>query len=476
MTHALIGLALALAAFAVRSASVNRLVRRRLWLSIALLITYAGLNLVLLLPQTAAYGPRLQSIEQLLIFLALINALVYVAINPLREDRVPDRFPSILQDAIVVGLLVVLATFVFPEKLLTTSAVGAVVIGFALQDTLGNMFAGLAIQVEKPFLVGHWVKVGGFEGRVQEVTWRATKLRTKSGSLAVVPNNIVSRDAVTNYSEPALPNRLEVEVGATYLRPPNEVKAALREALAQAPVVLSDPPPDVLLVDFGSSAIVYRVRFWVSDFERDEAARDQVRSAIYYALDRHGIEIPWPIQVEYSRQERPADTPANAQARADVLRAVAVLAPLSDAERMTLAGASRERLFAGGEAIVREGDAGRSLFVIRDGAVRVSVEPGDREVARLERGAYFGEMSMLTGDRRTATVTAVADCRVLEITDEVFRPIAEGNPGVIEQIGRLALDRRKGLQETRDAAVAAHAQIETPVSLASRIRRFLRLE
>jgi CRP-like cAMP-binding protein len=84
-------------------------------------------------------------------------------------------------------------------------------------------------------------------------------------------------------------------------------------------------------------------------------------------------------------------------------------------------------------------------------------------------------MSMLTGDRRTATVTAVGDCRVLELTDEVFRPIAEGDPGIIDQIGRVALERRKGLQETRDAAEAARAQVETPVSLASRIRKFLRI-
>jgi len=472
--HALIGFALGIGALVLRAASVNHLVRRRLWLSIALLAAYTGINAALALsPALADYGPRLRSIEQLLIVLALINALVYVAVNPLRHDRVPDQFPSILQDAIVVGVFLVVATFVFQEKLLTTSAVGAVVIGFALQDTLGNAFSGLAIQIEKPFHVGHWVKVGDFEGRVHEVTWRATKLRTKTGNLVVLPNNLVSKEAVTNYSEPALPTRHEIEVGATYLRSPGEVKAALTEALGQAPLVLAEPAPEVLLVDFGASAIHYRVRFWIADYGRDEAARDQVRSAIYYAFHRQGIEIPWPIQVEYSRQEEPAGTPA--AARAELLRGVGVLAPLSDTERLALAGAARERLFADREAVVREGAAGRSLFVICDGAVRVSVAPGDREVARLERGAYFGEMSMLTGDPRTATVAAVGDCRVLEITAEVFRSVAEADPGIIDAIGRVALERRKGLQETKDAAAAALAQVETPLSLAAKIRKFLRL-
>ena len=90
------------------------------------------------------------------------------------------------------------------------------VVGFALQDTLGNAFAGLAIQIEKPFRVGHWIRVGDFEGHVAEVTWRATKLRTKAGNFVIVPNNIIAKEAITNYSEPTVPTRLEVEVGVSY--------------------------------------------------------------------------------------------------------------------------------------------------------------------------------------------------------------------------------------------------------------------
>ena len=145
----------------------------------------------------------------------------------------PERFPNIVQDTIIIGLFLVVATVVMQEKFLTTSAVGAVVIGFALQDTLGNMFAGLAIQVEKPFRVGHWITVGPFEGLVSEVTWRATKLRTKAGNLVVLPNAFISKEAITNYSEPTAPTRLEVDVGVSYGVPPNQVKAALAEALAQ---------------------------------------------------------------------------------------------------------------------------------------------------------------------------------------------------------------------------------------------------
>ena len=141
----------------------------------------------------------------------------------------------------MIGVFAVVGTLVLGERIWTVSAVSGVVVGLALQDTLGNMFAGLAIQVEKPFRVGHWVKVGQFEGQVREITWRATKLRTKTGNVTVVPNNIVSREAITNYSEPAAPTRIEVEVGVTYETPPTEMKQAVAEALASVPRVLREP-------------------------------------------------------------------------------------------------------------------------------------------------------------------------------------------------------------------------------------------
>ena len=229
------GVAALAATLAIISLTLNRLVQRKLRLSLFLFAGYILFNLVVwqrpgLLPGLEG---DLQGLERLVFAAAAINLLVYVLINPLRADRVPDAFPSILQDAMVIGLLVLIATFVFEDKLLTTSAVGAVVVGFALQDTLGNAFAGLGIQSEKPFRVGHWIRVGDFEGRVAEVTWRATKLRTKSGNFVIVPNNIIAKDAITNYSEPAVPTRLEVEVGASYLSTPADVKAAALDALRQ---------------------------------------------------------------------------------------------------------------------------------------------------------------------------------------------------------------------------------------------------
>jgi small-conductance mechanosensitive channel len=248
--HSVAAVAALAATAAVSSLTANRLIRRKLRLSFALLGAYLVFHLALAVQPSltvAFQGNQIASVERLAFAAGLINLLVITFLNPLRVDRVPDRYPAILQEFIVVGLVLLVATFVFQDTLLATSAVSAVVIGFALQDTLGNAFAGLAIQSEKPFHVGHWIRVGDFEGRVAEVTWRATKLRTKSGNFVVLPNNIVSKEAITNYSEPAAPTRIEVQVGASYLTAPNIVKAAIREAIENAPRAMKEPPPDVIL-------------------------------------------------------------------------------------------------------------------------------------------------------------------------------------------------------------------------------------
>jgi small-conductance mechanosensitive channel/CRP-like cAMP-binding protein len=474
--HLWIGLGLLLLAAGLRAATPNRLVRRKLQLAIAVSFAALVLGAVLRFGQAPPdLVERLRSIEVLLLLLAAISLFIVAAVNPLTVDRIPARFPSILQDAIVTGLFALAATIVLQEKFLTTSAVGAVVVGFALQDTLGNAFSGLAIQTEKPFRVGEWIRVGEHEGRVEEITWRATKLRTRADTFLIVPNSVMSREAIENFSEPVLPTQVWVEVGVTYAATPAQVKAAMLEAVRNAPLALAEPAPDVLLMDFGSSAIVYRARFWVQDYGEDIRARDQVRTNIYYSLRRHDLEIPFPIQVEYSREETPPDPVARTARFAEVLRATPVLAALDETHRQQLAGAAIERLYTNGERVVGEGDPGASMFVVASGRVRVTVGEPPREVAVIERGGLFGEMSLLTGQARTATVTAAGETALLEITADAFRRFVLDDPGVLEPITAAVSQRRVELERAR-AALTGAALPPADTSLLAVVRRFLRLD
>ena len=385
----------------------------------------------------------------MLITFGVINLVVALAINPWRVDRIPERFPNIVQDTLVIALFALVATLILRDRVMATTAVGAVVIGLALQDTLGNLFAGLAIQIEKPFRVGDWVTIGGQDGLVSEITWRATKMRTKAGNFVVVPNSMLAKDTITNYCEPTRSLRLQVEVGASYEVPPNVVKAVIREALQSAPEILHERAPEVLLVDFGNSSIVYRVRFWVSDFEADERAKDLVRSLIYYAFKRNNITIPYPIQVEMSAEEggvvpvRGAVGPTRLRRSRCSRRSRRKSARRCSRLRGRCSTPREKRLF------VRARPARRcsSSFAAR----RRSRSPArNGEVARLRGGDVFGEMSLLTGEARTATVTAATDCDLLEIDAEGFRYGRHGEP-----FGPRACDERDGVAARRSSIATA---------------------
>jgi len=475
----ILGIAAVAAMLGMMSVTANRLVRRKLRLSVVLLTAFVLSDLFLL-----AYGSRLAAsvsadtlaqigaFARLAVAASIINALVTLIINPLRQDRVPDRFPTILQDAIVIALVLVASTFL-SQQLLTTSAVSAVVLGFALQDTLGNAFAGLAIQSEKPFHVGEWIKVADYEGRVAEVTWRATKLRTKSGNLVVLPNNFIAKEAIINYSEPAAPVRLEVTVGAAYEAPPNQVKAVMLEAMRNCSRVLASPAPDVVLLEFDASAITYKARFWIADYERDEISRDEVRTAIYYAFQRRRIEIPFPIQVEYSRDVPAPDPSSRLDTTERFLASVDFFSDMPPEVRREIASSASPAVYGAGEAIVRQGADGQSMFVIASGSVSIVLEPARNEVARTHAGGYFGEMSLLTGDPRTATVLAIGDVEVIEIGADLFRRLAEAHPQAIAKIGEAAVRRRAELDAAR--AKAAGAAAPDAASLIARMKKFLGL-
>jgi small-conductance mechanosensitive channel/CRP-like cAMP-binding protein len=455
---------------ALRVAARNPHVRARLTASAVVFAVYGVFALLLASGRVSpALAGQLPTVQPLLLAFGIINGVVALLINRWKGSGPPDRFPTIVQDAIVILLFTVTATFLLQERIFAATAAGAVVIGLALQDTLGNLFAGLAIQIEKPFRIGHWVQIGGIDGQVSEVTWRATKVRTKSGNFVIVPNNKLSDDIIVNYSEPTVESRIEVEVGVTYDAAPNRVKRVILDAIRDEPLLARTRAPEVLVVDFAASSINYRVRVWTTDFAADERLRDRIRSAIYYAFKRENVEIPYPIQTEYQREYVP---PRNDVARADAaLKAVTVFAALSDTERLELAQGAQWMPFGEGEVVVRQGEPGSSMFVLWSGEAVVRLDSGS-EVARVRPGGFFGEMSLLTGATRTATVAAVVDSELLEIDVDTFRRFVLANPAAVEQIGTAVAKRRAELEQRR-AAGAAAAPVEPPQTLIDRIRNFL---
>jgi small-conductance mechanosensitive channel/CRP-like cAMP-binding protein len=379
------------------------------------------------------------------------------------------ELPRILRDLVHAVAYLITAAFVLTRsevdvtKVFTASVLTTAVIGLALQETLGNIMAGLALQLERDLEIGDWVKIDDkITGRIREVRWRATTVVTKNGDLILIPNGVIARSLITNFSRPTTAHRQWVTIRVHFRHPPAKVRDVVVEAVRAQSFVRADPPPDCILLDFKDDASTYACRYWLDDFQRDDSMDSAVRSGVWYALHRAGMEIPFPsmninvTEMNEDREQRKQDEEyarrVDALSRVDVFRAL-------DAEKIDrLARRMRMIIYGPGEVVLRQGDPGDSLYVVRAGSVAVQVGPtGTRkEVATLTAGQFFGEMSLMTGESRSATVVAKSDCECYIVDKEAFKEVLDERPelaGVISDIlsrRQLALDGA-----TVDAALAS---------------------
>jgi small-conductance mechanosensitive channel/CRP-like cAMP-binding protein len=409
--------------------------------------------------------------------------LVFKYFFPRLYKPLPKIFLDIIQTFLYgTALLITLGLAgVQPLSLLTGSAVLTAIIGFSLKDTLGNLFSGLAIQMEEPFEVGDWIQFDAQQshiGRVVEINWRATKVVTLDEVEIVIPNATLGQGFITNFTRPKRFSRRSVYVHAPYDVPTQHAQRILRDATAAAWGVLAEPPPSVVTNAFDERGVQYWVRFFTNEFDKRDRVDGGVRDRIWYALHRAGITIPPPLHsvavtqhAPEPEQERQAESLAE---REHALRGVDIFEPLSPEALTRLAGLAESRLYAAEEIVIRQGDPGDELFVIQQGRVSVRRDAGGDEltVTHLGPGSFFGEMSLMTGATRSATIQAVEECRFLVVGKPAFRQILEGSPDLADRISQTMAERQanqvrlEGLQ--RDQAGQEKAT-------ASRSHQLLRL-
>jgi small-conductance mechanosensitive channel/CRP-like cAMP-binding protein len=395
-----------------------------------------------------------------LFLFGLIRLMLEMLVLAARRGRA--HFSSIFKDLLMLLLyaVVVLAVLrgtlaVDITPLLATSAVATVVIGLGLQETLGNIFSGLTLQLQKPFLPGDWVRFGNYLGRVQGIGWRATRLVTRADERVEIPNSLLAKDVLTNYASSAIADEISVQLG--YGDAPGRVKEVLTKVLQNMPEVLSQPPPEVHAWGFDDGGIRYRIRFWLADYGPAEKVRDKIISRLWYALRRHSIEIPYPVRTVYMHQVAGRDqmVAAREQQTIELLRQVDFLSALGDEELRLLLPTVRIHQFGHGETLMREGEAGDSFYILRSGTVEVLAKtPNDGaiHIRDLNPPAFFGEISLMTGEPRNATVRARSDVEVLEINRDGFTLLFKKHPEVAEQVGEIIATR---MSETRDRVAAA---------------------
>jgi small-conductance mechanosensitive channel/CRP-like cAMP-binding protein len=409
----------------------------------------------------------------ILAFMALVvlERFVWRALDS-RRIAVPKLLKDVVRALVMIVALFGIVSAAFDQSftgVLAASGVLAVVIGFAMQSTLADLFSGIALNIERPYRVGEWIQIdGSLVGKVEEINWRATRLRSADGNTVVLPNSKLAAAQIVNFDTPVPRYRASVLVPLDARVPPGVAKEALAAAALKAMRVCAEPGPTVETKEIQYSTVVYEVRYWVDSFSDDSSVHDEVTTSVWYALDAAGISLGQPLETERPMVERLFD-------HVDLFRS------LGADRRARIAAAAREVSFHAGDDVVRLGDTDGSLFVVARGVFEVSLErDGQRvPVARLGTGDFFGEMSLLTGAARSAHVTALCDTTALEIDKRALGPILQSDPGLAKRLGQIVLHRQLANDATLRALPPAERRDATrsqAAELLRHIREFFALD
>lgn len=347
--------------------------------------------------------------------------------------------------------------------LLASTALVTAVIGFALQGVLGNLLGGMSLHLVRSLVPGDWVGVGDIEGEVTETNWRETRLRTMDGHVMIVPNSTVSSAVLNHMSWPNTLRRHIFEVGASYSDAPGDVIQELVEAAKAVPGVLPDPKPHAFITEYKDFGINYMLRYWTRQYYNRRELDGEVGRMIWYRFKRKGIEIPFPMSdqllndfmaVVYRQRRAPPEEKetlcmAEALERSQFARVLlsgdADKPLLNREDYLELARHVRSIRYTRGEVLFRQGEEGTSCYVLVSGRLNGEVEgregSTERHVFIIEPGALLGEMSLLTGLPRTATVRAVEECELIELDANAFACLLGMKPEIPERLADLAAAR-----------------------------------
>lgn len=368
------------------------------------------------------------------------------------------RPPRIMRDLLLALAYIVVAISLLQvdvSGIVATSAVITAVIGLSFQDTLGNMMGGMALQLERAIAVGDWIRVDDKEGLVKEIRWRHTSMETRNWDTIVIPNSVLMKSQVTVLGRRAgspRQHRQWVPFNVDFRYSPVDVIDAVQSALRAEPIanIAATPQPDCIFMDFRESYAHYAVRYWLTDLSADDPTNSVVRTRIYFALRRVNIPLSIPAhslfltEDDATRRERKERQQISQRLKS--VKNIELFRALTDEEKETLASGLKSAPFVRGEAITRQGAEAHWLYLIIRGQaeVRVTVDGSgsSEKLATLSPGDFFGEMGLMTGAPRSATVVALTDVECYKLDRETFKATIQNRPEIAQDIS-IVLARRK---------------------------------
>ena len=394
--------------------------------------------------------------------IAIVRYLNYLIFGSGLRNSDDKEISSLLRTVLSIIIYIIAFFIIFQTQfenvdltaLFTGSTILGIVVGLALQDTLGNLFSGIAIQADQSFQVGDVISITSQgKGTVESISWRGVKIRTFQNRLLVISNSVIGKETLEVAEKVNLNARL-VRFNSLYTNSPAKVIQVVREAVRQVENVSPKKRPKVRIWNLGDNGIDWEVKYWTANYRRHNDTDALIRQRIWYAFQRENLDFAYPTRTIYTANQSEVEEVfvEREDEICERINNVGIFAPLADEETNRIAKAAEVRVFAPEEPIVQIGQKDKSMFIIHRGIVRIQVkENGITHIVNtLRAGNFFGEMSLFTGEPRTADVIADTETKVLEIKSHILKPILEKNPELSKIIAEIIEERRTLLVKTEE--------------------------
>lgn len=382
-------------------------------------------------------------------------SLVNAVLTP-RSQKKPWQIyiPGLFFEVTRIGIILSITAYILGgvwavnlSRVAETLGIGSLVMALALQDTLSNLVSGFLLLFEGPFKIGDWIRVGEQEGEVIELNWRAVRLKTRDRDVIIIPNSVLGKDAIYNYTllDPLHTETVDLQFSDKH--PPNLVKRILQNTALATSGILSDPMPIVITKSYDTFSIVYQVRFYIVNFIDLIEVRDDFMTRVYYAAKRNNLTMPIPISIQKSNFDLNALKVENEQLDvATYLRSLPYFTAIPPEQLDKLAPKVILEDYGVGEQLLKIGDINQGLYIIRSGSVKLSVKDihdRDRDCADLSKDDIFGEMALLVGELSPVTATVIDDLQVIILDNYSANQLIESNPKFAIEMNYFIEERRK---------------------------------
>ena len=386
--------------------------------------------------------------------LTLFNTIVF---QKARQGSWRAKVPKIFLDLsrtflVLIGAAIVLSSVWDADLggLLTALGVGSLVIGLALQDSLGNIFSGMALLFEQPLAIGDWVQVGDVDGQVKEITWRSVHICNRQQDLVIIPNSELAKGNFKNYSRPQSLHAVNVDIKFAVDAPPNKVIEMLKKTALETIGVLKEPSPKILLTSLDDYFLMYRTIFFVDNYPQGIESNHEFQLRVWYVSQRYNITMPFPTSIEYGAEIPVAENYLD--------KALEVLQKSSDWETIEreflgkICQQSTVEYYAKQETILEKDTQIKGLFVIVEGQVSLLYHDDDYShnclvLGYLSPGEFFGgQAALMKEENSDLTVKALVDTKVLVIPQNILLSTIEQFPTLANKIGEVMELRRQQIK------------------------------